>query len=64
MPVSTGIIRNPHRSTLIALIQMTPQFRSTANFDGPHDTEVTKGHFMTVNLSISRSIGPKDIGHF
>jgi hypothetical protein len=43
---------------------MTPQFCGTANLDGPHDTEVTKGHFMTVNLSINRPIGPKDIGHF
>jgi hypothetical protein len=63
MPVPAGIIRNPNRSTLVALIQMTPQFCSTANLDHPHDTEVTKGHFMTVSLSIRWPKSPKDIGN-
>jgi hypothetical protein len=62
MPVSTGIIRDPNGSTVIALIQVPSQLRGTADLDGPHDTEMSNRHLMS--LSISRSKSPEDIGHF
>jgi hypothetical protein len=47
---------------VVALIQMTPQFRGTANLDGSHDPKMSKGQFM--GFAISRPKSPKDIGHF
>jgi len=62
MSISTGIIRNPNGSTVIALIQVTSQFRGTANLDGPHDPKMSKRQLMGLTISWPKS--PKEIGHF
>jgi hypothetical protein len=62
MPVSTRIIRDPNASTVIALIQMTPQVRGTANLDGPHGPKMSKRQFTGFTISWPKS--PEDVGHF
>jgi hypothetical protein len=62
MPVATGIIRDPNRPTVVALIQMTPQFRGTANLDGSHDPKMSKRQLMSFPISWPKS--PEDVGHF
>jgi hypothetical protein len=47
---------------VVALIQMTPQFRGTANLDGPHGPKMSKRQLM--GFTISRPKSPKDIGQF
>jgi hypothetical protein len=49
---------------VITLIHMAAQFCGSTNLNGPHHTLVTNGHLMTLNLSIGRPKGPKEIGHF
>jgi hypothetical protein len=62
MPVPAGIIRDPDRPTVIALIQMTPQVRGTANLNGPHDPKMSKRQLMGFTISWPKS--PEDVGHF
>jgi hypothetical protein len=62
MPVAAGIIGNPNRPTVIALIQMTPQLCGAANLDGPHGPKMSKRQLMSVTISWPKS--PKEIGHF
>jgi hypothetical protein len=62
MPVAAGIIRDPNGSTVIALIQMAPQLRGTANLDGPHGPKMSYGHLMSFTVSWPK--GPKDISYF
>jgi len=62
MPVPTRIIGDSNGSTVIALIQMTPQARGTANLDGPHGPKMSKRQFMGFTISWSKS--PEDVGDF
>jgi hypothetical protein len=62
MSIPAGIIGNPQLAAVIALVYMSPQFSRSAYLDGPHDPEVTKGHFRTMKLPIIRSKTPKNIG--
>jgi hypothetical protein len=62
MPVPAGIIGDSNGSTVIALIQMAPQIRGTANLDGPHDPEMSKRQFTGFTISWPKS--PEDVGYF
>jgi len=62
MPVAAGIIGNPNRPTVIALIQVTAQVCGTANLDGPHGPKMSKRQLMSFPISWPKS--PKDIGDF
>jgi hypothetical protein len=62
MTIPAGVIRDPPLATLIALIKMTPQLSRSANLDGPHDPQVTKGYLRTMKVPIRRPKRPKNIG--
>jgi hypothetical protein len=62
MPVPTRIIGDSNGSTVIALIQMTPQVRGTANLDGPHDPKMSKRQLMSFTIRWPKS--PEDVSHF
>jgi hypothetical protein len=62
MSIPAGVIGNPLLPTMIALIDMPPQFSRPANLDGPHDPPVTKRHLRTMERPIIRPKSPKNIG--
>jgi hypothetical protein len=62
MSIPAGVIGDPLLPTVIALIDMTPQLNRSANLHGPHDPQMPKGHFRTMDLPIIRPQRPKNIG--
>jgi hypothetical protein len=64
MAVPAGVVGDPQSTTMITLIHMAPKLGSAADLNSPHGTQMPHRHLMTMSLSIGRSIGPEDIGHF
>jgi hypothetical protein len=62
MSIPTGVIGDLPLTAVIALIDMASQLSRTANLNGPHDPQVTKGHLQTMKFSIRRPKRPKNIG--
>jgi hypothetical protein len=62
MSIPAGVIGDPLLPTVIALIYMTPQLNRSANLDGSHDPQLTKGHLRTMEFPIIRPKRPKNIG--
>jgi hypothetical protein len=62
MSIPTGVIGDLPLTAVIALIDMASQLSRTANLNGSHDPQVTKGHLRTMDLPIIRPKCPKNIG--
>jgi hypothetical protein len=62
MSIPARVVGDPLLPTVIALIDMTPQLSRSANLDGPHDPQVTKGYLRTMKVPIRRPKRPKNIG--
>jgi len=62
MSIPARVIRVPLLTTVIALIYMPPQLNRSANLDGSHDPQLTKGHLQTMKFPIGRPKLPKNIG--
>jgi hypothetical protein len=61
MPVPAGVIGYFHMTTVVALIFMTAEERSSADLDGVHDLKLIAGQPM--GFSIGRTVLTEDLRH-
>lgn len=63
MAVATGIVGDAGRTTIIALLDMAPEYRRPARRDGAHDAALDAPKMTGMRLSKRFAMAVEDIRH-